>query len=116
MDNKFNISHSNIGSVGDNNIVTNEHFELTNNNSDNIDFVVLADEISQLTTAFEKNNTTGEHNEIIKEMKVAGNAAKLKDIKTVRERLKPIQDNVLKIARAIGVEMLASWISKQAGL
>lgn len=116
MGTKINIHNSNIGNVGDNANLKNTHLKMTNNGASNIDFSKLAIELNKLTAAFEKYNTGGQHTALIKEMKEAEGAAKEGDIGTVKKKLSPIKDTFLKLARAVGVEMLASWISDEVGL
>jgi hypothetical protein len=116
MGTKINIHNSNIVNVGDNANLKDTHLKMTNKGASNIDFSKLAIELNNLTAAFEKYNISGQHTEVIKEMKEAEGAAKEGDIGTVKKKLSPIKDTLIKLARAIGVEMLASWITDEVGL
>lgn len=116
MGTKINIHNSNIGNVGDNANLKDTNLKMTNKGASNIDFSKLAIELNNLTAAFEKYNTGGQHTELIKEMKESEDAAKEGDIETTKKKLSPIKDTFLKLARSIGVEMLASWIADEVGL
>jgi len=112
---KYTLHGSNYGAYGDNAVSKGNTFKI--NSPDNeINYVDLSNEIKQLWIAYAQNLKSQEDITVLRNIKEAEEAAIAKDEKTVFEKLKNVGAGTLSLAKEIGVEIVASIISKQMGV
>ncbi|MGN6435948.1 MAG: hypothetical protein ACTHMM_05415 [Agriterribacter sp.] len=111
--NNNQITNSNVVNAGGNVSLRNVNFNQTNNQTSRVDFYVLSKEIAQLKLAFEKSSQSEQHQEVLRSLEAAEKSAKANDLKSVLAHFRIIGSATLKLAKDIGVALVATLIAEQ---